>query len=99
RRGAVRHARAATMLVANSRFTARWIRAVYGRQAEVCYLGVDADQFALAQRPRCGVISVGALEAHKGFDFVIRALGRIEQGRRPPLTIVGSPGNRHMPDY
>lgn len=99
RRGAVRHARAATMLVANSRFTARWIRAVYGREAEVCYLGVDADKFAPAQRSRCGVISVGALEAHKGFDFVIRALGRIEKGRRPPLTIVGSPGNRHMPDY
>jgi glycosyltransferase involved in cell wall biosynthesis len=97
RRRDVARGRRATRLLANSRFTARRLEAVYGRPASVCYLGVDAERFLPADRPaRDGVVSVGALEPHKGFDFVVRALGRVPAPRRPALTVVGSPGHPRM---
>src|SRR5262245_14196218 len=96
----VLHVRNAVLIITNSQYTRRRINEVYGREAHVCYLGVDAQRFVPGTaRPAPGVISVGALEPHKGFDFVIRALARIPAGRRPPLTVVGPGGNPRMPAY
>jgi type III pantothenate kinase len=82
----------------NSRYTARRIRAVYGRSAQVCYLGVDANRFTPSVAPPATrVLSVGTLEPHKGFDFVIQALGTIRAAHRPSLTIVGRGGHSRMP--
>ena len=93
------HVLAATLLAANSDATARRIRAVYGRTAEVCYLGVDGERFRPAARARAGLLSVGALEAHKGFDFVVRSVARLPRDQRPPLTIAGSSGHPRRPDH
>lgn len=94
---ALRHARSATRLVANSRYTATWIQAVYGRTADVGYLGVNAARFRPSQCAGAGLFSVGAFEAHKGFDFLVRAVGRIPAHCRPPLTIAGSPSTPSLP--
>ena len=94
---AVRHARSATQLVANSRYTATWVRAVYGRPAAVCYLGVDSTRYRPAGRAGRGLFSVGAFEAHKGFDFLVRAVGCLPANVRPPLTIAGSPSTPSLP--
>jgi len=98
--------RAARLVLTNSAYTRRRVRAVYGRDAAVCYLGVAADRFDWQpgtdmQAPAGGLrlLSVGALEAHKGFDFVVRALGRLPPVRRPALTIVGASGHPRMPTY
>jgi len=92
---------ASSAVLTNSRYTARRVRTVYHRDAEVSYLGVDPDTFyPAADAPSAArVISVGSLEPHKGFDFVIRALGRIPHQRRPLLTIVGATGHPRMPAY
>ena len=96
-----RHVRAAQQVLTNSEYTRERIRAWYGRAAAVCYLGVDTRRFQPGPlKPSSReVISVGALEAHKGFDFVIRALGKLPAGRRPTLTIVGSTGHPRMRSY
>jgi glycosyltransferase involved in cell wall biosynthesis len=36
------------------------------------------------------VLSVGAIEPHKGFDFLIRSIARIPASTRPRLIIVGN---------
>jgi glycosyltransferase involved in cell wall biosynthesis len=112
--------RAANAIVTNSDYTRSRIAMVYGREATVCYPGVDAAFFrpprsrgvpdlmspqSMGSSPpashdgnvrRSSVISVGALEAHKGFDFVVRALARVPRDRRPRLVIIGGGGHPRM---
>ncbi len=84
---------AATMLLANSAFSHESILRAYGRSARVVYLGVDADLFRPLGVEREGfVLSVGALHPAKGFDFVVRALGRMPGATRPRLIVVADRG-------
>lgn len=83
---------AATEILVNSAFTASNVTEIYGREAEVCYPGVDAELFTPASgRTRSRfVLSVGEIRPNKGFDFVIEALARIPAEARPPLRLVGN---------
>jgi len=82
---------AAGAVLTNSRFTAKTIRRYYGREATVCRLGVDANRFHPGDaRHGDYVLSVGALEPHKGFDFLIRSVGLLPEGARPELRIVAN---------
>ena len=90
RRGDREAVRAATRVVANSYFTAEAIQRAYGRDATVCYLAVDDEAFdVVPATPRgLSVMSVGSLEAFKGHDLVVRALGLLPGGGRPALDLV-----------
>jgi D-inositol-3-phosphate glycosyltransferase len=87
-----RNTASASRLLANSRFTAANIAAIYRRRAEVSTFGVDSVRF----RPRNGaapgntVLSVGAVRPDKGFDFVIEALALLPPHIRPRLNIVAN---------
>ena len=87
-----RHIRAAHRVMTHSRFTARRLQEIYGVHSEIVPLGVDAASFtpAGASRERY-VLSVGALQALKGHQFVIEALARLPEPR-PRLVIVGDRG-------
>jgi glycosyltransferase involved in cell wall biosynthesis len=92
--------RQATAVVTDSRYSREVLRAVYGVHAAICPPGVSP---ATRSRSETGataayVISVGALERHKGFDFVVRALATIPTGLRPPLHIVANDGNPRVRD-
>lgn len=96
RRADIAATKSASVLVANSRFTAERIRSSYNRQAQVCHLGVDTKLFALAESPRdYRVLSVGAIDPTKGHDFVIRAIAGIATPR-PLFEVVGE---RLLPGY
>ncbi len=88
-------------LLCNSQHSRNIIAAYYGVDATVCQLGVDSHRF----RPdpdadRSGyVISVGALEPHKGFEFLIRSLGRSAESVRPRLVIVGNSDDAGLSRY
>jgi glycosyltransferase involved in cell wall biosynthesis len=99
KRADIDNVRSATGVLTNSYYTASRVRDVYGRTARVCYLGVDHQRFRPPREapPATRVLSVGSLEAHKGFDFLIRALSRVNPSRRPRLTIVGRGGHPRMP--
>jgi glycosyltransferase involved in cell wall biosynthesis len=101
RRQDAQRVRAADLVLTNSQYSAGRIQDVYDRPALTSYLGVDADFFhpADSQPPSKSVISVGALEAHKGFDFLIHAIGKMPVEHRPELIIVGMGGYHRMPDY
>lgn len=87
-RGAVH---GATRLATNSCYSAEYIQRSYGRDADVCYLGVDTETFRLDGRDRTrrqSVISVGALDASKGHALVVEALALLPESSRPALDVV-----------
>jgi glycosyltransferase involved in cell wall biosynthesis len=86
------HLPGADRVVTHSRYSASELRRVYGVEADVVPLGVDAEAFAGPEQERAGVLSVGALHPLKGHHFVIEALATLPAGTRPPLTIVGDRG-------
>jgi glycosyltransferase involved in cell wall biosynthesis len=92
------HVRAARRVVTHSQFTAHALRRVYGVEAEVVLLGVDAAAFAAPPQPRSrSVLSVGALHPLKGHQFVIDALATLPAAQRPPLVVVGDRGTMDGP--
>jgi glycosyltransferase involved in cell wall biosynthesis len=94
-----RNVRAADVVLTNSAYTARTIEAYYGRPADVCYLGVDAEHFQPGGEDRGYLLSVGAIEYHKGFDFIIRAVGLVPASERPKLVIAGNGSNPGVARY
>jgi len=88
---------AATRIACNSYYSAEWIQRSYGRDATVCYPGVDTEVFDTGPGPppgvRPSVMSVGALEAVKGHDLVVRALALIPEPVRPALDLVYERGD------
>jgi glycosyltransferase involved in cell wall biosynthesis len=81
-------------LVGNSRYTATWLRRLYGREADaIVYPGVDLDLF----RPGDGVasgyaITVGRLSPEKGLD---RLLDLWREMPDVPLHVIGD-GPKHV---
>ena len=85
------NALSARSILVNSEFSRRNVLNAYGRDASVCYLGVDLDLFRpLARAREHSVLSVGYLGALKGHDFIVAALGRIPERRRPRLVIAAN---------
>lgn len=94
-----RNVAAADVVLTNSRFTASLIASYYQREARVCYLGVDTARAPAAERPGEYALSVGAIEHHKGFDFVVEAIAALKRDIRPPLLIVGNAANPAVRDH
>jgi glycosyltransferase involved in cell wall biosynthesis len=89
-----RNMRAATRVLANSRFTRESILRAFGIDAAVSYLGVDTQRFRPLGLPReRSVLSVGRISWRKGFRFLVRALGRVPAGERPRLVLIGDRRN------
>jgi glycosyltransferase involved in cell wall biosynthesis len=91
-----RATRAAGRLVTNSAYTARQIRAAYGREADALPLGVP-DAFRPAPSPSAAspgapghVLSVGALIPTKGHDLALEAAA-LANRRRPVLVVAPRP--------
>jgi glycosyltransferase involved in cell wall biosynthesis len=78
----------------NSFFSRESILRAYGLNSFVCYLGVDTTVFKRKTRAKEDyVLSVGSCTPTKGFDFLIRALSRLEGRLRPRLVIVSNTVN------
>jgi glycosyltransferase involved in cell wall biosynthesis len=84
--------RSAGLVVTNSSYSRQRIADVYGIDAVVCPPGVDLPR-GPRQKRGDHVISIGALETHKGHDLVIRALASIPISHRPELRLVANDGN------
>ncbi|MCW3064121.1 MAG: glycosyltransferase, partial [Solirubrobacterales bacterium] len=87
-----RYIRAAPRVVTHSEFTRDTLRRIYGVEADVVTLGVDATAFVPGdgERERY-VLAIGALHPLKGHELVVEAVGRIEEPR-PRLVVVGDRG-------
>jgi len=89
-------------ILTNSAFTRDACHRHYGREAEVCYLGIDDETFDLPQVQTPGVqagryvLSVGGFEEFKGHHLIVEAIGLISSDSRPDLHIVFE---RCAPEY
>lgn len=87
----IRAAAQAGVVLVNSYFSREAILRTTGVNARVCYLGVNADFFmpdpAVSREHE--VLSVGALRPEKRHDFILHAVAKIPEARRPRLRIVG----------
>jgi glycosyltransferase involved in cell wall biosynthesis len=93
-----RNLRAARMVLVNSQHILKQVKEIYGVDAIVNYLGVDADFFhPLNMEKQGAVVSVGSLTPLKGYDFLIRSLAHIPANERPPLWIASNFTN--PPEY
>lgn len=86
------HTTSARRVITNSEYSRSRIAEVYGIDAVVCPPGVDIPS---GRRHKHGdhVITIGALESHKGHDLLIRALATIPPSHRPELRLVANDGN------
>ena len=86
----IRATRAATTILCNSDHSREYIWRAYGRDATVVRLGVDLDRFTLpGDGPREPVIlSVGGLDATKGHELLVDALGEVAGEHRPELRVI-----------
>lgn len=82
----------ASRVITNSDYSRIRIAREYGIDAAVCPPGVDIPK--AEQRTRAAhLVSIGALEVHKGHDLVIRAVAELPAGIRPELRIIANDGN------
>jgi glycosyltransferase involved in cell wall biosynthesis len=80
-----------TLIAVNSVFSRERAWAAYARNAEVCYLGVDADRFSpptIDTPKRREVLSIGAPIAAKNHGIIVEALALLPPDSRPTLRIV-----------
>lgn len=90
-RRAAQNIRAAERVLTNSHSAQSTLRAAYGIESQVCYLGVDTERFRpLGVMRETFVLSVGAVHYFKGYRFLVAALGQLPTAQRPPLLIVAN---------
>ncbi len=87
--------RCAGQVLTNSAYNRLRLGSIYGVSATVCPPGVDVPPRS-ERREGDYVLSVGAIEAHKGFEFVIESLGEVSETIRPALHIVANDGNPRL---
>ncbi len=87
--------RSAKLVLVNSIFSRDQVKRIYGIEPSICYFGVDTDVFYPHAENGKGsyVLSVGAIQPHKGYDFLIESLGCINKKIRPSLHLVGNMKN------
>lgn len=92
--------RYASLVLVNSNFIRQAAERIYGVQARVSRLGVDAGLFRpLGLEKQNFYLSVGSLTPLKGFDFLIRSLALLPEKQRYPLVIVSNFQNPPERDY
>lgn len=84
---------AATLVLVNSIFIHDQVKRIYDIEPVISYHGVDADVFSPSTGKGHYVLSVGAIQPHKGFDFLIKSFGYIDKHVRPPLRLIGNMEN------
>ena len=86
--------------VVNSYFSHETVLRSYGVNALVSYLGVDTSQFRPMDIPRENfILSVGRCIPEKGFDFIIKSLGKIDEKTRPELVLISDLVNIYWKNY
>lgn len=84
------------IIVANSGFTANWIKKIYGREASLCWPGVPAERFITDRKPEGkSILVVGKLLPLKNIASLLEAIylivkkNRVKELAELKLRIVG----------
>ena len=86
--------------VVNSNFSKETLLKCYSIESSVSYLGIDPQLFKPINISKENfVLTVGQCLPEKGFEFIMKSLGKIENKIRPELVIVSDQGNIHWKNY
>jgi glycosyltransferase involved in cell wall biosynthesis len=95
-----KNVRAARLVLVNSAYSRESLYRVYGIFAQVGYLGVDTERFRPLGLPKDDyVLSVGALNPRKGFDFLIQVLALLGTAQRPRLILASNQADEREQQY
>jgi glycosyltransferase involved in cell wall biosynthesis len=88
-------ARRATVVLVNSAYVNQQVEELYGFPSTISYHGVDTDVFCpVPESSRTEfVLTVGAVQPHKGFDFLIDCFRHMDARVRPQLRVIGNMQN------
>lgn len=91
----------ARQVLVNSVYIRDRVRQIYNIDALIQYHGVDTDVFCPGPgiESKSYVLSVGAIQPHKGYDFLIESLGHVDEKIRPPLHLIGNMENAKEQEY
>lgn len=90
----VKYAQFTDYMLCNSYFSHENLLRSYGINARVSYLGINTKQFYPINTPRKNIVlSVGSIAGHKGFDFIIKSISKVNKTIRPKFIIVGYVSN------
>jgi glycosyltransferase involved in cell wall biosynthesis len=79
-------------ILVNSYYSRESVLRVYGREATVCYLGIDTSLFRNLRKPREGfVVGLGSFCSAKGIDLAVKAIALLREPR-PKLVWIGNGG-------
>ena len=87
------------LVLTNSYYSRERILAAYGKESKVVYLGGDSlnatdDSYPNGPPKKENiVVSVGAINPLKGYDFIVETLGKVNKHIRPTLVIIGNAVN------
>jgi glycosyltransferase involved in cell wall biosynthesis len=88
--------RSANKVLVNSAFVYEQVRVTYKIDPLLSYLGVDTDIFRPSSKigdSHNYILSVGALQPHKGYRFLIESIGHVDDKVRPALHLIGNVEN------
>jgi glycosyltransferase involved in cell wall biosynthesis len=91
----------AKLVLVNSIFTRDQVKQIYDIDPIISYHGVDTDVFYpinMQDGVEPYVLSVGAIQPHKGYDFLIESFSYIDRRIRPALYLVGNMQNPKQQD-
>jgi glycosyltransferase involved in cell wall biosynthesis len=83
-------------IISNSEFSKKSIDKAYKVDSLVIYPGINVKEFIrnTSIKKRNQILSVGAINKLKGYEFIIEVVSKIEKELRPDLVIVGNGGGR-----
>lgn len=93
--------RSAKSVLVNSIYIRDRVKQIYGINPIISYHGVDPSVFQPEINKGIGhyVLSVGAIQPHKGYDFLIESFSHIDPKIRPPLYLIGNMENPGEQSY
>lgn len=87
-------------IISNSFFSKNLIKNAYKLDSKVIYPGISNKFYSIKNyKKENKLISCGAINKLKRFDFIIRVVANIDKSSRPTLTIIGNGGDNKYINY
>lgn len=90
------NAHACDTLLVNSYYSRESVLRAYGRDAQVCYLGIDTTLFRNLHLEREHfIVGLGSFDKIKGVDLAVRSVALLSEAQRPALVWIANSGEPH----
>ncbi len=81
------------VVIANSKFSKKIIDNYYNVSSKIIYPGINTGVNISSIKKENKILSVGAINKLKGFQFIIEVVSQIDKRMRPNLSLIGNGGD------